>query len=89
MIRLREDRPATIDEHRALRDEIERLREQLGKAQYERLEDCEAEIERLRGQNAELLAALKTFVQWGDDQPYEPLPSDQARAAIARAEGKT
>jgi len=27
---------------------IERLREEVGKAQYERLEECEAEIERLR-----------------------------------------
>jgi hypothetical protein len=29
MLKLREDRPATIEEHRALRDEIERLRSAL------------------------------------------------------------
>jgi hypothetical protein len=53
--------------------------------------EAAAELRRLHEVNAELLEALKRMVLDGNcrDANYRALANDQARAAIAKAEGKT
>ena len=65
--------------------EVERLREEVGKAQYERLEDCEAEIARLHTERDALLAVHAQK----DNEIYELRQTiESLRAAIAKAEGR-
>jgi hypothetical protein len=53
-----------------------------------RAEKAEAEVERLRGANQELLAALRGLIDWFDDETKTPRPAPlkKARATINKAE---
>jgi hypothetical protein len=66
-------------------DEIGQLRAEFDQL-WQTLRGRDAEIERLRARNAQLLAALKTFVAY-EGASRMHLPWAKARALIAEAEG--
>lgn len=72
-----------------MNDIVKRLRDHDDpKRMVTRLEAA-AEIERLRAENAELVAATRNLLETCGEDPFESWDLvDKARAAIAKAEGK-